>query len=72
MYIVYNVCIMCVYCVYVEYLYVLLSCRCEGIEHFLLPLAKTLPDMDLMINVFDHPQVTGSLEHVCNHSNSSL
>ena len=31
--------------------------RCEGVEHFLLSILKDLPDMDIMINVYDHPQV---------------
>ncbi|CAH0557986.1 unnamed protein product [Brassicogethes aeneus] len=31
--------------------------RCSGIEHFLLELIPTLPDMDLIINTRDWPQV---------------
>lgn len=31
--------------------------RCEGIEHFILPLVSSLPNMDIFINVRDYPQV---------------
>ncbi|GFR97819.1 protein O-glucosyltransferase 1 [Elysia marginata] len=31
--------------------------RCSGVEHFLLELIKDLPDMELVINVKDWPQV---------------
>lgn len=31
--------------------------RCEGIEHFLLRIIKQLPNIDLVINVRDYPQV---------------
>lgn len=31
--------------------------RCEGIEHFLLKLLPQLPDMDLVINTRDWPQI---------------
>ncbi|SPP83006.1 O-glucosyltransferase rumi [Drosophila guanche] len=31
--------------------------RCQGIEHFLQPLVATLPNMDLVINTRDYPQV---------------
>lgn len=31
--------------------------RCQGIEHFLLELIDQLPNMDLVINVRDYPQV---------------
>ncbi|XP_033165877.1 O-glucosyltransferase rumi [Drosophila mauritiana] len=34
--------------------------RCEGIEHFLLPLVATLPDMDLVINTRDYPQLNAA------------
>ncbi|XP_061402128.1 O-glucosyltransferase rumi-like [Musca vetustissima] len=33
--------------------------RCEGIEHFLLKLVPNLPNMDLVINTRDYPQVSG-------------
>ena len=32
--------------------------RCSGIEHFLLKLTDMLPDMELVINVHDHPQLS--------------
>lgn len=31
--------------------------RCQGIEHFILEIIDQLPDMDLIINVRDYPQV---------------
>src|SRR5690606_7999969 len=31
--------------------------RCDGIEHFLLQLAGRLPNLDLVVNVRDYPQV---------------
>ncbi|XP_017102096.2 O-glucosyltransferase rumi [Drosophila bipectinata] len=31
--------------------------RCQGIEHFLLPLIASLPNMDLVINTRDYPQL---------------
>lgn len=31
--------------------------RCEGVEHFILNIINDLPDMDLIINVRDYPQV---------------
>lgn len=31
--------------------------RCKGIEYFLLKAAKKLPDIELIINVRDWPQV---------------
>lgn len=31
--------------------------RCQGIEHFLLQIINQLPNMDLVINVRDYPQV---------------
>ncbi|NP_001008114.1 protein O-glucosyltransferase 1 precursor [Xenopus tropicalis] len=31
--------------------------RCSGVEHFLLELLPDLPDMDLVVNVRDYPQV---------------
>lgn len=34
--------------------------RCAGIEHFILPLLKKLPDMDLVINTRDYPQTPNS------------
>ncbi|RUS86018.1 hypothetical protein EGW08_006230 [Elysia chlorotica] len=33
------------------------SSRCNGVEHFLLELVDSLPDMELVINVNDWPQV---------------
>ncbi|XP_041439109.1 protein O-glucosyltransferase 1 S homeolog isoform X1 [Xenopus laevis] len=33
------------------------SARCSGVEHFLLELLPNLPDMELVINVRDYPQV---------------
>ena len=32
--------------------------RCSGVEHFLLELISELPDMELVINVKDWPQVS--------------
>lgn len=34
--------------------------RCQGIEHFLLPLVATLPNMDLVINTRDYPQLNSA------------
>ena len=31
--------------------------RCAGIEHFLLPLAANLPDLELIVNTRDWPQI---------------
>lgn len=31
--------------------------RCSGLEHFLLQILKDLPDMELVINVSDYPQI---------------
>lgn len=31
--------------------------RCSGVEHFLLELLPDLPDMEMVINVRDYPQV---------------
>ena len=31
--------------------------RCRGIEHFLLTILDHLPDVELIINVFDWPKV---------------
>ncbi|XP_075703373.1 protein O-glucosyltransferase 1 [Rhinoderma darwinii] len=33
------------------------SARCSGVEHFLLELLPDLPDMEIVINVRDYPQV---------------
>ncbi|XP_073820470.1 O-glucosyltransferase rumi-like [Musca autumnalis] len=33
--------------------------RCEGIEHFLLKLLPSLPNMDFVINTRDYPQISG-------------
>ncbi|XP_078732599.1 protein O-glucosyltransferase 1 [Lampetra fluviatilis] len=33
------------------------SARCSGVEHFLLELLPELPDMELVVNVRDYPQV---------------
>ncbi|XP_069800693.1 protein O-glucosyltransferase 1 [Dendropsophus ebraccatus] len=33
------------------------SARCSGVEHFLLELLPDLPDMEMVINVRDYPQV---------------
>ncbi|GAV02866.1 hypothetical protein RvY_13378 [Ramazzottius varieornatus] len=45
-----------------HYLYRQKACsfpsRCSGIEHFLLKLVHILPDMELVINVHDYPQVS--------------
>ena len=32
-------------------------CRCKGIEHFLLQIMDQLPDVEMIINVRDYPQV---------------
>ena len=31
--------------------------RCNGIEHFILEVIQDLPDMELIVNVHDHPKV---------------
>ena len=31
-------------------------CRCSGVEHFILGIIDVLPDMELLINVYDYPQ----------------
>jgi len=32
--------------------------RCLGVEYFLTKLAKTVPNLEVIINVFDWPQVS--------------
>jgi protein glucosyltransferase len=32
--------------------------RCKGIEHFILNIIHLLPNMELIINVFDHPKIS--------------
>ncbi|XP_018430999.1 PREDICTED: protein O-glucosyltransferase 1 [Nanorana parkeri] len=39
------------------YLTSVLPLRCSGVEHFLLELLPELPDMEMVINVRDYPQV---------------
>lgn len=35
-----------------------ISCsRCSGVEHFILQVIDRLPDMEMVINVRDYPQV---------------
>ena len=31
------------------------TCRCVGVEHFLLQLIPVLPDMEFLVNVMDYP-----------------
>ena len=31
--------------------------RCRGVEHFLLAVLEDAPDLELLINVLDYPQV---------------
>lgn len=31
--------------------------RCSGVEHFILQLIDRLPDMEMVLNVRDYPQV---------------
>lgn len=49
------------YKIYKQKLYRETSCmfpsRCEGVEHFILKLLPNLPDMDLILNTRDYPQV---------------
>ena len=33
------------------------SFRCNGVEHFILNIIDKLPNMELIINVHDYPQV---------------
>lgn len=37
--------------------------RCSGIEHYLLQLAKNMPDMELIINTRDWPQLNKKWGH---------
>ena len=32
--------------------------RCRGVEHFILEIIKELPNMEIIINIFDNPQVS--------------
>ena len=32
--------------------------RCKGVEHFILEIIKELPNMEIIINVFDNPKVS--------------
>jgi protein glucosyltransferase len=32
--------------------------RCAGVEHFIIPLLPKLPDMELVINMRDWPQIS--------------
>lgn len=32
-------------------------CRCKGVEHFILEVIDSLPNMEMMINVKDYPLV---------------
>lgn len=36
--------------------------RCSGVEHFLLAVIRRLPDMEMVINVRDYPQVPKWME----------
>ena len=36
--------------------------RCSGVEHFLLAVIERLPDMEMVINVRDYPQVPKWME----------
>ena len=43
------------------------SCfRCKGVEHFILEITESLPDMEMIINVKDYPLV--SRHSIPNHS----
>jgi len=47
-----------------------LFCRCKGVEHFILEIIESLPDMEMIINVKDYPLVSphSILEHIQLHS----
>ena len=32
--------------------------RCKGVEHFILEIIESLPDMEMIINVKDYPLVS--------------
>lgn len=36
--------------------------RCSGVEHFILEVIRRLPDMEMVINVRDYPQVPKWME----------
>lgn len=36
--------------------------RCSGVEHFILEVIGRLPDMEMVINVRDYPQVPKWME----------
>ncbi|XP_029433698.1 protein O-glucosyltransferase 1 [Rhinatrema bivittatum] len=38
--------------------------RCSGVEHFILEIIDRLPDMEMVINVRDYPQVPGWMKPV--------
>uniref|UniRef100_A0A8C1DRN5 Protein O-glucosyltransferase 1 n=1 Tax=Cyprinus carpio carpio TaxID=630221 RepID=A0A8C1DRN5_CYPCA len=38
--------------------------RCSGVEHFILKVVNRLPDMEVVINVRDYPQVPGWVQPV--------
>lgn len=38
--------------------------RCSGVEHFILKVIDRLPDMEMVINVRDYPQVPSWLQPV--------
>lgn len=41
------------FCIFIEYV----TCfRCSGVEHFILIIIKSLPDMEMLINVRDWAQ----------------
>ena len=37
--------------------------RCSGVEHFILQHLPELPDMEMIINVFDYPKVVLKVCH---------
>lgn len=39
-----------------------LANRCSGVEHFILEVIHRLPDMEMVINVRDYPQVPKWME----------
>lgn len=39
-----------------------LTDRCSGVEHFILEVIQRLPDMEMVINVRDYPQVPKWME----------
>jgi len=45
-------------------------CSCSGVEHFILEIIDALPNMELLINVYDYPEASkfGPLQPVFSFS----